>query len=271
MKRLAVAVTLSWLLLALPSMADEPGSPAISPEARSRLDALIAAYRALPAYADQGEVALVVKVGDRALTQSRKASVAFARPNRLDVRTDFVRVVSDGTSLTSIVVPLKSFQTVPVPSKFTESSLRGGPLGSIEFGNVEGLPLLHVLNLVVGDEPERLIQDFTPNIRVEIDQEVGGIAYRVLRLDESDNHDWRFLIDPKSGLLAFIDLVVEGDATRSSIAGGDTHIESLRWTAGKVSTEAPAAKVFAFEPGAGFRRIEKLEGPNEAKAEGDKK
>ena len=102
-----------------------------------------------------------------------------------------------------------------------------------------GLPLVHVLNLVIGDEPERLIYDFTPKVLAEPDRVVDGVSYRVLRLDESDNHDWRFLIDPKSGLLAFVDLVVEGDAAKSSIAGGDTHVESLRWAAGAISTEVP--------------------------------
>ena len=95
---------------------------------------------------------------------------------------------------------------------------------------------------MIGDEPERLIYDFTPKVLAEPDQVIDGVSYKVLRLDESDNHDWRFLIDPKSGLLAFVDLVVEGDATKSSIAGGDTHVESLRWAAGAISTEVPGRR-----------------------------
>ena len=202
MNRLILAVIVGVFASASPSMADGPKDPPIGPEARARLDALIASYRAFPAYADHGEVTLVVKAGDRPLKQTQKASVAFARPNRLDVQTDLVRVVSDGSNVTSVVAPLKKFQTIPAPKKFAESSLRGGPLGAIEFGGLAGLPLVHVLNLVIGDEPERLIQDFTPSILVEADQVIEGTAYRVLRLDESDNHDWRFLIDPKTGLLA---------------------------------------------------------------------
>ena len=161
---------------------------------------------------------------------------------------------------------MKKFQTIPAPRKFAESSLRGGPLGAIEFGGLAGLPLVHVLNLVIGDEPERLIQDFTPSILAEPDQVVEGTSYRVLRLDESDNHDWRFLIDPKTGLLAFVDLVVEGDATKSSIAGGDTHVESLRWAAGAVSTEPRGAEAFTFQPPAGFTGVAKLEGAAKAEA-----
>jgi thiol-disulfide isomerase/thioredoxin len=258
--RAAFAGVLSLAASVSSAMDDGPKSPPIAPEAKARLGALIAAYRALPAYADHGEVKLVVKVGDRELKQAQKASIAFARPNKLDVQTDLVRLVSDGSNVTSSVAPLKKYFVTPAPKKFAESTLRGGPLGAIEFGGVAGLPLVHVLNLVIGDEPERLIYDFTPKILAEADQVIEGVSYKVLRLDESDNHDWRFLIDPKSGLLAYVDLVVEGDATKSSIAGGDTHVESLRWTAGAISTEVPPADAFVFKPSAGFTAVSKLEG-----------
>ena len=265
--RIILAASIGLVVAISPSLAQTPKLPALEPETKARLDALIAAYRALPAYADQGAVTLVVKVGDRELKQVQKASITFARPNKLDVRTDLVRVVSDGSNVTSSVAPLKKYYVSPAPKKFAESSLRGGPLGSIEFGGVAGLPLVHVLSLVIGDEPERLIYDFTPRILAEADQVVEGVAYKVLRLDESDNHDWRFLIDPKTGLLGFIDLVVEGDATRSSIAGGDTHVESLRWAAGAISTEVPAAETFAFQPEAGFTKVGQIAKPVEAKVE----
>jgi thiol-disulfide isomerase/thioredoxin len=265
--RVFLAGTIGLLVSAPMASAQEPKLPAIAPEAKTRLDALIASYRGLPAYADHGEVSLVVKVGDRELKQSQKASIAFARPNKLDVRTDLVRVVSDGSNVISSVAPLKKYFVGPAPKKFAESSLRGGPLGSIEFGGVAGLPLVHVLSLVIGDEPERLIYDFTPKVLAEGDQAVDGVSYKVLRLDESDNHDWRFLIDPRTGLLAYIDLVVEGDATKSSIAGGDTHVESLRWAAGAISTEVPGAEAFAFKPEVGFTKVGQLEKPAEARAE----
>ena len=247
------------------ALAQAPKPPSIAPEAKTRLDALIASYRALPAYVDHGEVTLVVKVGGRDLKQVQRASIGFARPNKLDVRTDLVRVVSDGLSVTSSVAPLRKHFVSTAPKKLAESSLRGGPLGSIEFGGLAGLPLVHALSLVIGEEPERLIYDFSPKVLAEADQVVEGVAYQVLRLDESDNHDWRFLIDPKSGLLAYIDLVVEGDAARSSIAGGDTHVESLRWTAGAISTVVPPAESFAFQPEPGFQQVGKLDPKPEAR------
>lgn len=257
--RAAIAGIMGVALSGQPARADGPKAPPADPEAKGRLDSLIGAYKALPAYADHGEVTLVVKVGDRALRQALPASITFARPGRLDVRTDLVRVVSDGSTVTTAVASTKKYLKTPVPKKFAESTLRSGPLGAVEFGGLAGLPIVHVLNLVIGDEPDRLIDDFTPRIIAEPDQVVDGTAYRTLRLDESDNHDWRFLIDPRTGLLAFIDLVVEGDAARSSIAGADTHVESLRWSAGAISTEVPGPEAFAFKPPDGYTAVAKAE------------
>ncbi len=265
--RAACVGLLGLILPASAARADGPKAPGIEPEAKARLDALIAAYRAIPSYADHGEVKLVVKVGDRELKQAHKASIAFARPNKLDVQTDLVRLVSDGVNLTEVVAPLKKYQVTPAPKPFAESMLRGGPLGAIEFGGLAGIPLVHVLNLVIGDEPERLIFDFTPKVLAEGDQVVDGVSYKVLRLDESDNFDWRFLIDPKTGLLTFVDLVVEGDATKSSIAGGDTHVESLRWSAGAITTDPHAADAFTFKAPEGYSKVAKLEGAIAAGAE----
>ena len=242
-------------------------SRAADDEPKRRLDALIASYKALPAYADHGEVTLVVKVGDRAVKQVGKASIAFSRPNKLDVRTEMVRIVSDGTTLTKVVDPLKKYQATPVPKRFNEAALRTGPLGAVEFGGIAGLPIVHVLNLVVGDDPRRLIEDFAPKLVIEPDATVDGLAYQVLRLDEADNDDWRFLIDPKTGLLAFVDLVVEGDAAKASVAGPDVRVESIRWASGAISTEVPKDEAFAFKPPAGFTGVAKLEA-DPAKAEG---
>ena len=98
----------------------------------------------------------------------------------------------------------------------------------------------------------------------------GDATYRVLRLDEADNHDWRFLIDPKTGLLAHVDLVVKGDAAKSSIAGGDTHVESLRWSAGSLATEPSGDDRFAFKAPEGYKGVAKLEGEATPKADAPK-
>ena len=272
MKPAVLAALLGLFVSPAPApAADRYVGPNADAPAKIRLDGLIAAYRALPAYVDHGRTTLVVKVGDKELRQEQEASTAFVRPNRVDVRSGLVRVVGDGSTLTTVVTPLKTVQAVPSPKKLAEVVLRGGPLGSVEFGGMTGRPLAHVLNLVMGDDPARLIFDFAPRVTAGDDVEVEGVAYHVLRLDEADNYDWRFLIDPKTGLLAFIDLIVEGDAAKGSIAGGQTRVESLRWAAGAVSTADPGPEAFAFKSPEGFASIAKLEAaPAEVAKPGEK-
>src|SRR2546430_7819406 len=53
MNRLILAGIVGLFASAGLASADGPKNPPISPEARARLDALIASYRALPAYSDQ--------------------------------------------------------------------------------------------------------------------------------------------------------------------------------------------------------------------------
>lgn len=237
---------------------------ATSPEARARFDALIATYRALPAYADHGAVVIVTQVGDKAIRRIQKASVAFVRPNKLDVETDLIRVVSDGTTVTESNLPLKKYRTLPTPTPFREAMLRGGPLGSIEFGGMAGLPLAHVLNLVIGVDPERLVEDFAPKLVVEPDQIIDGTTFQVLRFDEADNHDWRFLIDPKTSLIAHVDLAIEGDALKSSIAGPTVHVASIRWSAGAIATTPPDPSIFQYKPPEGFTAVAPLDAPRPA-------
>ena len=245
-----------------PPRADEPRRTiklvATSPAAQARFDALIATYRALPAYADHGEVVVVTQVGAQTIRRVGKASVAFVRPNRLDVTTDLVRVVADGTTVTEANLPLKKYRVLPTPEPFREAMLRGGALGSIEFGGMTGLPLAHILNLVIGHEPERLVEDFAPKLVVEPDQTLDGSVFQVLRLDEADNHDWRFLIDPKTGLIAHMDLAIEGDALKSSIAGPTVHVAAIRWSAGAITTTPPDPQTFHYQVPEGFTAVAPL-------------
>ena len=256
------------LAIAEPPGADDPKLPTApivaTPEARTRFDALIAAYRALPAYADHGEVVVVTEVNGQTVRRVTKASIAFVRPDQLDVETEFVRVLSDGKTVTEVNLPLKKYRVTPTPHPFREAMIRGGPLGSVEFGGMAGLPLAHVLNLVIGHEPERFIADFAPKLVVEPDQELDGTTYQVLRFDEADNHDWRFLIDPKTGLIAQVDLAIEGDATHSSIAGPTVHVASIRWSTGAITTSPPDPTAFRYQPPEGFTAVAPLEAPKAA-------
>ena len=238
--------------------APQPKAPSVDPAAKAVLDGLVAAYKALPGYSDEGTVTLVARVGDQTRTETQKARIQFARPDKLVVETDLVRLVSDGKTATAVVNPFRKYQSGPAPARFGESAFRNGPLGAIEFGGVMGLPLVHALNLVTGDDPNRLIFDFAPKLVAEPDREVDGKTLRSLRLDEADNFDWRFLVDPKTGLLAAIELATDADPARTTGSFPGAKIEQLLWTPGTIHAEAPAADRFTFQPPEGYTAISSL-------------
>ncbi|WP_435017155.1 TlpA family protein disulfide reductase [Tundrisphaera sp. TA3] len=266
---LRIALVVMPIVLSRPALADGPKVANLDPEAKRVLDALISAYKALPAYADQGAVTLVVRIGDATRSETHPARISFERPNRLEVETDLIRLVSDGTTTTSVVKPLRKYLAGPAPSRFAESSFRNGPLGAIELGGAAGLPLVHALNLVTGVEPDRLIFDFAPRVVAEGEKQVEGKAYRSLLLDEADNCGWRFLIDPDTGLLGFIELAVDRVPADKGKSVLGAKIEQLRWAAGPISTERPAPDRFSFKPPEGFAAVAKLSDiAVEAKGEG---
>ncbi len=64
--------------------------------------------------------------------------MTFARPNKLDFDGGQVRITSDGTTLTTTVVPLKRYTTMPAPKTLGIDAFREGPIGAMIFGRPGG-------------------------------------------------------------------------------------------------------------------------------------
>src|SRR4051812_17712509 len=130
----------------------EPKQP--SPEVRKLLDDVAKAYRALPAYADHGEIRIEsVVVQDERGVQSRdvpaKAEVTFARPNKIALVFGTVRVISDGSHLTTIFDPLKRYTVAPAPEAITPDTLLDGALKEILFSHPDGQHIAMLLTLLL--------------------------------------------------------------------------------------------------------------------------
>ena len=115
------------------------------------------AYKALPSYSDQGQFALKLSVDDKVQKQSMPLSLTFARPNRLDLKTEPVRVVSDGKTITTSVAPLKKFMAAPAPEAITPDTFREGPVGAVLFGGSAGPPMHILVSMLVADDPVKEI------------------------------------------------------------------------------------------------------------------
>ena len=68
--------------------------------------------------------------------------MTFARPNKLDFDAGQVRITSDGTTLTTAVLPLKRYIAAPAPKALGIEAFREGPIGAMIFGGPAGPPCL---------------------------------------------------------------------------------------------------------------------------------
>src|SRR4051812_30041742 len=106
------------LLVALggiaPAQAADP-KPADDPKAAQLLGEVAKAYQGLKAYADQGEFVLAAKVDGKLQSTSMPLKISLERPNKFALDAGEVQVACDGTSLNTVVGPLKKYSSNPAP------------------------------------------------------------------------------------------------------------------------------------------------------------
>jgi hypothetical protein len=150
-----LAVLAGALALSAPATAQEPAPPAHDPGARRLLDEVVAAYKALPSYADRGEFTVAMTIEGAPQTRTTPFHLTLARPNRIDLDAGVARIVSDGTTLTTVVAPLKSYTQAPAPAAITPETVAEGPIGAFLLGGPLGTPLPVVLSLCWPTSPPR--------------------------------------------------------------------------------------------------------------------
>jgi len=228
------------------------------PEARRLLDEVVGTYQHLDAYADQGEFVLAATTNGKSERERSPLKLSFMRPNKMRLDTGEVLLVSDGTTLTTVVVPLKKYTTAAAPKTLTFDMLQMGPLGSILFGGPSARPMFVVLNLLVGSDPVKALGELGGTLAVDNGREVGGVACKALRLDGKDGPGLRLLVDPESKLLRAIDLVFDPQALFEKGGQDNVTIDSLGWVAGPITTKDLPADAFAFVPPQGFSKVESI-------------
>ncbi|MBX6315864.1 MAG: TlpA family protein disulfide reductase [Isosphaeraceae bacterium] len=258
---LFLAALWTVLVTAGPTLADDP-RPAPKredPEARKLLDAVISAYRRLNGYADQGRFTFRALVNGQERKQGSTMALAFAQPNKINLEVGAIRLVSDGKNLITLIGPLKKYTEVPAPSKITLDILREGPIGAMLFGGASVLTEGVLLSLLLADEPARVILEGTDGITMEADRELDGKTAKSLLVDQSSGPDFRMLVDPESHLLLGIDLVPDPKELAAGVPQGTTiEVKEFGWRPGAIRSQAPEAQAFAFEPPAGFQKVESV-------------
>lgn len=239
------------LAKAAPALAQEP-------EARRIFEEMAAAYKNLSAYSDHGEIRMVSGRSGAPNTMTSKAAIVLARPNKLVVQTDEVRVVCDGDRLTTLVVPLKKYSVAPAPKTISLPLISNSSLGALLFSGPSEPPMNVLWNLLINDNAVESVLGSAAGLKREPDRERNGKLHQVIRLEPADGPPLRLVIDPKSHLLASIEVVADPSTLAS--AEKETQVESLSvaWISGEVSTEAPPETVFQFHAPQGATRVADL-------------
>jgi thiol-disulfide isomerase/thioredoxin len=192
-------------------------------------------------------------------TQQSPLRLAFTRPNKIRFDTGLTRLISDGKTLTTVVVPLKTYRTSDAPEKLRFDGLfREGPVASSIFGGPSGPTMRILLSLFLADDPIKAFEEFSDGLSIGPEATVDGKTFRVLRV-QLNSGSASVLIDPKSKLVQSIEIAMETKGLADTLPKSvDVALPTCRWSAGAISTDAPDDKVYAFTPPADYAKVDTL-------------
>ncbi len=217
-------------------------------EARALFRRVADAYKALDSYSDEGRFVVAMSLGDRPRREALPLRLTFSRPNKVDLDAGPVRLISDGKTLTTLVRPLKKYTTAPAPATIGIDTFREGPTGPLLFGGPTGAPTFILLNLLMGTNPDTLLDAMGGTPRVEAD---------AIRIDHRDGPDLLLRVDPSTRLLSAIDLKIA--PSRRPTARRPRSSDSAGRPA-SIATRLPADRSFAFVAPGGIHHDDGPEG-----------
>jgi thiol-disulfide isomerase/thioredoxin len=230
--------------------------------AHALLEQVADAYKALNCYSDQGQFVVAMTLRGKARREVRPLKLTFIRPNQLDLDAGSVRLISDGKTLSTVVVPLKKYTTVPAPEAIGIDTFREPPTGALLFGGPAASPTFVLLNLLTGTKPDVMLDEMGGTLRASTagngrpdagHPDAAGSAGTTLLIDLRQGPDLLLRVDPATKLLSAIELTIDPSQLAGSEPPGQSlSIEQFGWTAGVVSTQIAAGRSFAVDAPQGF-------------------
>jgi thiol-disulfide isomerase/thioredoxin len=230
------------------------------PAATALLAEVSRAYKSLGSYTDEGQFVMNMTVAGKPQKQSLPLKLTFVRPNKLDLDAGPVRLVSDGKTMTTAIIPLKRYTTQDAPTDLTIETFRQGPLGAVLFGGPAGAPMFVMLNLLTGSDPTAAIGQLGGSLQLA-SQDSKAVAPKApaLLIDQANGPDIRLAIDPVTKLISRIDFEIDPKTlARSAQAGQPVEIKEFGWRAGAVSTQVAKDRSFAYEVPKNFSKVDSL-------------
>lgn len=257
-----LALACLLLLPALPATAQSTGGkpPARDEAAHALFEKVADTYKGLTSYSDQGEFVVAMTLGGKAHRQVRPLRLTFVRPNKLDLDAGAVRLTCDGKTLTTVIEPLKKYMSSPAPESIGVDTFREGPTGAVLFGSATAAPtaspMYVLLNLLAGANPDVLLDQMGGTLRTAT-ADAAKPDGNALVIDLQEGPDLLLRVDPATRLLSAIEMKIDPkQLAKSAPPGQALTIEQFGWTSGKVSTQVPADRSFAFVAPKGFAPIE---------------
>ncbi len=242
-----------------PRPAEKPSDP----RAKALLGEVARAYKNLSSYSDEGQFIESMQIGEKSQKHTVPLKIRFVRPNKLDLDAGPVRLVSDGQTMTTTIIPLKRYTIDPAPAEINFDTLGQGPIGAALFGGLHGASMYVVLNLLTSPDAVAALGQLGGSFQMAPeDPKTPAPGALALVLDNQDGPDLRLEIDPATKLLSRIDFLIDAVTLARSAPGQRLTIEHLGWTAGSVNTQVQRDLSFAYKAPKEFSKVDSFaEGP----------
>ncbi len=236
-----------------------PAKPA-DPKAKALLAEVAKAYKGLNSYTDEGRFVLAMSIGGKPQKQTLPLKLTFVRPNKMDFDAGQVRLVSDGKTMTTTVIPLKRYTSAPAPGEINFESFRQGPTGAVLFGGPSGPPMFVLLNLLTSPDAAAALGQLGGSLQLAPeDPKDAASGAQALLIDQQEGPDIRLDVDPATKLLSRIEFQIDPKTlAKNAPAGQAISIEQFGWTSGAVNTQVAKDRSFAYEVPKGFAKVDSL-------------
>ena len=257
------AFSLVCLLFGVTASASSPDDPAwtrADPEAKTRFEQTSEAYKALASYEDRGSFHRTLRLAGRERVENSPLSLKVTRPAKIALDAGEVRLLGDGKTLTTVLVPTKRYLTTP-STGLDATTIADGPAGAVLLGGATGPPSQLLLNLLLGGPPAAALPDRATSLKNEPDKTIDGTTYHALRVELGDEPPLRVLIDSKTHLIRRMEYILDATSTADRLpkSVGEVGDMAIAWDSGPIATDPIPAEAFAFKAPAGFERLRAAE------------
>jgi thiol-disulfide isomerase/thioredoxin len=229
------------------------------PKAKALLADVAKAYKGLNSYTDHGQFVMAMTIGGKSQKQTLPLKLTFVRPNKMDFDAGPVRLVSDGQTMITTVIPLKRYTSVPAPGEINFETFRQGPTGAVLFGGPSGTPMFILLNLLTSPDPAAALGQLGGSLQLAPEDPKAAPGAQALLIDQQEGPDIRLELDPATKLLSRIEFQIDPKTLAKNAPAGQTiSIEQFGWTSGAVNTQVAKDRSFAYEVPKEFAKVDSL-------------